>query len=103
MPEYTLHLETAASVDDEGLDRVAEIVYASPGRLLGPSVGLSHVAEDRGRLGVTCQVEAPTLDEALAVGLGAFRAAIAEARVGAVVERVAVNLGGPGGLGDVDP
>ncbi|MEZ5102474.1 MAG: hypothetical protein R3C15_22275 [Thermoleophilia bacterium] len=95
MVEYTLHLETEASVGDAGLDRVAEIVYSSPGRLLGPSISLSEISGEVGRLGVTCQVEAPTLNEALEVGLVAFRAAIREADVDAAVERVMVNLGGP--------
>lgn len=95
MVEYTLRFETDATVGDAGLDRVAEIVYASPGRLLGPAISLSEISGGVGRLGVTCQVETPTLDGALEVGLVAFRAAIGEADVDAAVERVMVNPGGP--------
>lgn len=95
VPEYTIHVETEPTVDEDAMLRVADRLHVQPGPLLGPAIALHNISEQRGRLAGTFQVEADNVDAAIAAGLAEFRQALADTDVAAELELVEANAGGP--------
>ncbi|MEZ5101189.1 MAG: hypothetical protein R3C15_15585 [Thermoleophilia bacterium] len=95
MPEFTLHVETEPTVDEDGMLRVADRLHERPGPLLGPSIGLVNVSEEHGRLSATFQVEADTISIATVLGVAQFMIALENVDVDADVELIEARAGGP--------